>query len=62
MAKAEQKLTSGAAASQAPRAVPEAMYKAALSRTFSGYEEPGAGRMERLVVSYGSDRFMTPAL
>ena len=47
---------------QAPREVPEAMYKATLSRTFRECEELGAGRIERLIASHGSDRFMTPVL
>lgn len=46
----------------AQREVPEASYKATLSRSSSEYDEPGAGRIERLVASHGSDRFMTPAL
>lgn len=47
---------------RAPREVPEVMYKATFSRTFSKYEEPGAGRIEKLVALRSSDRFMTPAL
>lgn len=42
--------------------VPEAMYKATLSRTFRECEELGAGRIQRLIASHGSDRFMTPVL